>query len=112
MAQGTSLEKISQTSNGAPDSFVATRRGSRTATETVKPEWFSLRELTEYASISERTLREWLHFSTDALPGVRVDGKILVRKSQFDEWLERHRIQPGAAIDVDAIVTSLFKEAE
>src|SRR6266404_3969376 len=41
-------------------------------------ELLSLRGLTEYASVSERTLREWLHRSTDALPAVRFDGKILV----------------------------------
>jgi excisionase family DNA binding protein len=75
-------------------------------------EWLSLRELTEYASVSERTLREWLHRSTDALPAVRVDGKILVRKLRFDEWLEHHQIQPDEAIDVDGIVNGLLKDAE
>ena len=79
---------------------------------TIDRGWLSLRELTEYASVSERTLREWLHRSTDALPAVRVDGKILVRKSEFDAWLERHRIQPDASIDVDAIVDGLLKDAE
>jgi hypothetical protein len=79
---------------------------------TIDREWFSLRELTEYASLSERTLREWLHRSTDALPAVQVDGKILVRKSQFDNWLECHRIQPGAPVDVGSIVNSLLKETK
>jgi excisionase family DNA binding protein len=79
---------------------------------TIDRGWFSLHELTEYASVSERTLREWLHRSTDALPAVRVDGKILVRKSQFDEWLERHRIQPDAPVDVEGIVNGLLKDAE
>jgi excisionase family DNA binding protein len=74
-------------------------------------EWLSLRQLTEYASVSERTLREWLHRQTDALPAVRVDGKILVRRSQFDAWLEHHRIQPGALVDVDAIVNGLVRDA-
>lgn len=79
---------------------------------TIDRGWFSLRELTEYASVSERTLREWLHRSTDALPAVRVDGKILVRKSQFDEWLEHHRIQPDAPIDVGAIVDDVLRYAK
>jgi excisionase family DNA binding protein len=73
---------------------------------------WSLRELTEYASVSERTLREWLHRSTDALPAVRVDGKILVRKSEFDAWLERHRIQPDAPIDVDGIVNAVLRDMD
>ena len=74
-------------------------------------EWLSLRQLTEYAAVSERTLREWLHREKDALPAVRVDGKILVRRSQFDAWLEHHRIQPSASIDVDAIVNDLLRDA-
>jgi hypothetical protein len=80
---------------------------------TIDCEWLSLRQLTEYApGICERTLRVWLHRATDALPAVRVDGKILVRRSQFDEWLERHRIQPDVQIDVDGIVNGLLKDAE
>jgi len=79
---------------------------------TIDRGWLSLRELTEYASVSERTLREWLHRSTDALPAVRVDGKILVRKSEFDAWLERHRIQPDAPIDVDGIVKAVLRDMD
>lgn len=75
---------------------------------TIERGWLSLRELTEYASVSERTLREWVHRSTDALPAVRVDGKILVRKSEFDAWLERHRIRPDS-IDVGKIVDDVLK---
>jgi excisionase family DNA binding protein len=79
---------------------------------TIDRGWLSLRELTEYASVSERTLRQWLHRSTDALPAVRVDGKILVRKSEFDAWLERHRIQPDAPIDVDGIVNAVLRDMD
>jgi excisionase family DNA binding protein len=79
---------------------------------TIDRGWLSLRELTEYASVSERTLREWLHRSTDALPAVRVDGKILVRRSEFDEWLEHHRIRADAPVDVDGIVNGLFEDVE
>jgi excisionase family DNA binding protein len=74
-------------------------------------EWLSLRQLTEYAAVSERKLREWLHRGDDPLPAVRVDGKILVRRSQFDAWLERHRLRPGAQIDVDGIVSRLLRDA-
>jgi excisionase family DNA binding protein len=73
-------------------------------------EWFGLRELKQYASVSERTLRAWIHLSVGALPAVRVDGKILVRRSQFDAWLERHRISPAKPVDVDAIVNDLLRD--
>ena len=62
------------------------------STVTIDREWLRLRELAEYAAVSERTLCEWLHRANDAVPAVRVDGKILVRRSQFDAWLECHRI--------------------
>ena len=70
-------------------------------------EWFGLRELTEYADVSERTLRGWMRRSVDPLPAVRVGGKILVCRSQFDAWLELHRIQPISSVDVDSIVEEL-----
>jgi len=73
-------------------------------------EWFSLRELTRYAAVSERTLREWTHREDDPLPAVRVDGKILIRRSLFDVWLERHRIKQARPVDVDAIVKGLLRD--
>lgn len=73
-------------------------------------EWVSLRQLTEYAAVSERTLREWLHRPNDSLPAVRVDGKILVRRSEFDAWLGHHRMRPVGQIDVDGIVEHLVRD--
>lgn len=64
-------------------------------------EWLDLRRLRSYAPDSDRTLRSWIHSPVDPLPAVRVKGKILVRKSVFDGWLERHTIislpDPGGA---------------
>ena len=82
------------------------------STLTIDREWFSVRQLTAYAAVSERTVRDWLHRTTDALPAVRVDGKILVKRSQFDAWLERHRIRPEEPVDVDSIVNSLLRDVE
>jgi excisionase family DNA binding protein len=70
-------------------------------------EWMDIHALTEYASISQRTLREWIHRGINPLPAVRVDKKILVRRSCFDAWLESHRLQPSNSLDVDAIVSEL-----
>ena len=72
-------------------------------------EWLGLRELTEYAAVSERTLRGWIHLPSDALPAVRVGGKILIQRSQFDSWLGKHRIEPLPSVDVDAIVRELVE---
>jgi excisionase family DNA binding protein len=67
-------------------------------------EWLSLKKITHYANISERTLRAWIHSPLDPLPAVRVAGKILVRRSEFDAWLTRHRVRPLETVDLDGIV--------
>ena len=67
-------------------------------------EWLSLKKMTRYANISERTLRAWIHSPLDPLPAVRVAGKILVRRSEFDTWLANHRVKPLEIVDLDGIV--------
>jgi excisionase family DNA binding protein len=67
-------------------------------------EWLDLKALTQYACLSDRTLRELIHRPVNPLPAVRVGGKILVRRSELDHWLEGHRLK---AVDVDCIVEEL-----
>lgn len=69
-------------------------------------EWLGLRQLTQYVAVSERTLRAWIHDPTDPLPASRVRGKILVRRSEFDAWLERHKVM---LVDLDAIVREMVE---
>jgi excisionase family DNA binding protein len=71
-------------------------------------EWLSLREVTRYVNVSERTLRSWIHAPIDALPACRVGGRILVRRSELDQWLGRHRVKALDSIDVDAIVKGVL----
>lgn len=73
--------------------------------ERTQPEWLDLKALTEYACVSERTLREWVHRSVDPLPAARVGSKILVRRSVFDRWLEAHEVKH---IDVGCIVDEMI----
>ena len=75
----------------------------------MQPEWLSLRGLGEYAQVSERTLRGWIHSPVDPLPAVRIGGKVLVRRADFDAWLQRHKIEPLATDDVDAIVREVVE---
>jgi excisionase family DNA binding protein len=72
--------------------------------EKIGTEWLGLRQVTQYAAVSERTVRAWIHAPVDALPAVRVGGKILVRRAELDAWLGRRRIRPLEAIDLDGIV--------
>lgn len=72
-------------------------------------EWMGLRQLTEYADVSERTLRSWIHSPVDPLPAIRVRGKLLVRCRELDTWLEKHRVRPLAPIDFDTIVEGVME---
>jgi excisionase family DNA binding protein len=72
-------------------------------------EWFGLRQVTQYANISERTVRAWIHSPTDPLPAVRVAGKILVRRSELDAWLGRHRVKSLETVDLDGIVRDVLR---
>lgn len=73
-------------------------------------EWLGLRELSVYADVSERTLRSWIRSPRDPLPATRIGGKVLVRRSEFDRFLERHQVQPLAAIDVGRIVDEVVRQ--
>ena len=73
----------------------------------VEMEWLDLRAVTQYAAVSERTVREWIHRPEDPLPAVQVDKKILVRRSEFDRWLEVHPIRPAESVNIDGIVNDL-----
>ena len=75
----------------------------------MRAEWISLRRLREYADVSERTIRGWIHSPVDPLPTVRVAGKILVRRSEFDTWLARHRVKPLENVDIDGIVKDVLQ---
>ena len=56
-------------------------------------EWMGFKQVTQYVNLSDRTVRTWIHEQVDPLPAVRVRGKILVRRSELDAWLVRHRVR-------------------
>jgi excisionase family DNA binding protein len=70
-------------------------------------EWLDVRALTEYASVSVRTVRDWVHRPTNPLPAAQVGNKLLIRRTAFDEWLTAHRVQPPQG--VSAIVNDVMK---
>lgn len=80
-------------------------------TEKIGREWLGMREITEYADVSERTVRGWIHAPIDALPAVRVGGKILVKRSELDACLGRRRVTPLERIDIDGIVKDVLQAA-
>ena len=77
--------------------------------EKPEAEWLGLRQVTSYASVSDRTLRAWIHSPVDPLPAVRVSGKILVRRSELDSWLQRHSVQRLESLDLDGLVKGVLQ---
>jgi excisionase family DNA binding protein len=71
-------------------------------------EWLSLSQLTAYADVSERTLRSWIRHPIGPLSAVQVGGEILVRRAEFDAWLQRHRVRANDSVDIHGIVDDLM----
>lgn len=53
--------------------------------------YFSLKTLAGYSGLSVRRLRECLTDRARPLPYYRIGGKILVRRSDFDQWASMFR---------------------
>lgn len=72
-------------------------------------EWLDLRGLTKYAAVSERTLRAWIHDPINPLPAFQVNGKILVKKRDFDSFIEQHPIRSHESVGriVDEILADV-----
>ena len=68
-------------------------------------EWMDLKALRQYACVSERTLRSWIHRSANPLPAVQVGKKMLVRRIAFDAWLEAQKVK---TVDIEGIVEDLI----
>jgi excisionase family DNA binding protein len=77
------------------------------------PEWMDLKTACLYACVSDRTIREWIHRGTTALPVVQVRNKFLVRRSTLNDWLEAHRFRPAEDVDriADEVMADLRKAA-
>ena len=71
--------------------------------------YFDLKELSAYSSCSVRWLRDRLTDRTRPLPHYRIEGKILVKHEEFDQWLSAFRVAVPAN-RLDAIVESVLSE--
>jgi hypothetical protein len=67
--------------------------------------FLDLRGLSEYSSLGIPTLRDYIR--SDALPCFKVKGKLLIKKSEFDAWLERFRVNRSK--DLNAICDTILK---
>jgi excisionase family DNA binding protein len=75
------------------------------------PEWMDLKTVQRYACVSERKVREWIHEQENPLPAVQVEkGKILIKRSNFDHWLEAHAYRQAEPVDLGRIVDEVLND--
>jgi excisionase family DNA binding protein len=73
-------------------------------------QYLSLEELSEYASLSVKTLRGYLKDPKHPLPHYKMPGKILIHRDEFDEWMQRYRSGVDENDDrLDRIVNDALK---
>ncbi|MGD0915077.1 MAG: hypothetical protein ABSB22_01355 [Thermodesulfobacteriota bacterium] len=72
----------------------------------LKDQFFDLRGLSAYSSLSISTLRD--HIRVNSLPAYPVHGKILVKKSEFDKWISGYRINKKQ--DLNALADEVLEE--
>jgi hypothetical protein len=66
-----------------------------------------LKKLAEHSSLGVPTLRDYLR--SGGLPYFKLKGKILVRLSEFDQWLESFRVDTKRELNnlVDDVLADL-----
>ena len=75
----------------------------------LKDQYFDLRGLSAYSSMAISTLRD--HVRQGKLPCFKCKGKILIKRSEFDQWLETFRVNKRKDLTrlVDETVAQLKK---
>lgn len=70
--------------------------------------YLDLKTLSGHTCLSVRTIRDYLKDIDHPLPHFKLAGKILVRWSDFEEWISRYKISKN--FDVDQIVKDVCKK--
>jgi hypothetical protein len=76
----------------APTEIQTIRPINSVVAYTVLDRYFTIEGLMQYSGLSRRSIRKYLELNpTDALPCYRTPNKILIRQSEFDEWMQKFR---------------------
>lgn len=59
--------------------------------------YLPLEELATYAGLSVRTLRDYLHHPVTPMPHYVIGGRIVVLRSDYDEWAQRFKVADPAS---------------
>lgn len=71
--------------------------------------YLKLKDLSVYSGMSIRRLRDFIKDPEHSLPCFRMEGMILVRRCEFDSWMEQHFRLRKRDLDqiVDEVVNGL-----
>lgn len=75
------------------------------ATVGLKDQYFDLKGLSTYSALKVPTLREYI--KEGKLPAFKVKGKILIKRSEFDMWLEKFRVKDRINSIVNDVMSDL-----
>jgi hypothetical protein len=69
-------------------------------------QYFDLKGLSGYSSMAIPTLRDYIR---EGMPYFKLKGKILVKRSEFDGWLESFRVNRNQKLNelVDGVIRGL-----
>ena len=77
--------------------------------------YLSLNALSKYSGLSVKQLRGYINDPASPLPAFQTEGgatgrgKLLVRRSEFDRWAERHLRRRSPQADIDAAVAEALE---
>ena len=73
----------------------------------LRGQYFDLRGLSAYSALAVGTLRD--HIKSGSLPCFKVKGKILIKQSEFDHWIERYRLNKKEDLNniINGVIESL-----
>ena len=69
-------------------------------------EYMDLKALASYACMSVSCLRDYIH--SGDLPAFKIKGKVLVKRSEFDAWMDSNRIIPDWQALADKAVNQIL----
>lgn len=75
----------------------------------LQPGYFDLKTLAIYACCSVRWLRDRLVDRVHPLPHHRVEGKLFVKKEDFDQWIAHYRHERPAE-ELDHVVNGILSK--
>lgn len=68
--------------------------------------YLSLGELVTYSGLSLRTLYRYLDRAAHPIPAFRIGGRVLVRRRDFDRWVEEEHGAPHQPVSESARVAT------